>query len=162
MKNMERKKLLSTNKRTIQNRIPVSITYSRYLLNISNISAKYWNILQISPILQKVFENKPMITYKRNKNFGELRGGHTLQGGKVFKTYLQIIKDKSKSCNTRNKSSFCCTQLVNTKTFESYQTKKMFKIFHKLNCTSNFAMYLMKCTLCKVQYAGKAETLFNI
>ena len=155
---MERKKLLSNNKRTIQNRIPVSITYNRYLLNISNITTKYWNILQISPILQKVFKNKPMITYIRDKNFGELRGDHTLQGGKVFKTHLQIIKDKSKSCNTTNKSSLCCTQLVNTKTFESYQTKKMFKIFHKLNCTSSFVMYLMKCTLFKIQYAGKAET----
>ena len=33
-----------------------------------------------------------MITYKRNKNIGELIGGKTLQGGKVFKTHFQIIK----------------------------------------------------------------------
>ena len=31
-----------------------------------------------------------MITNKRNKNLGELIGGHTLQGGKVFKSHLQI------------------------------------------------------------------------
>ena len=72
-----------------------------------------------------------MITYKRNKNLGELIEGHTLQGRKVFKTYLQIIEGESKSCNATNKPSFSCTQVVNTKTFERYQTKRMFKIFHK-------------------------------
>ena len=34
-----------------------------------------------------------MITNKRNKNLGKLVGGHTLQGGKVFKTHLQINKN---------------------------------------------------------------------
>ena len=91
-----------------------------------------------------------MITYKRNKNLGELIGGHTLQGGKVSKTHLQIIKGESKSCNTTNKSSLCCTQVVNTKTFESYQTKRTFKNFHKLSCKSSFVVYLTESTLCKI------------
>ena len=51
----------------------------------------------------------------------------SLPGGKVFKSHLQIIKDVSKSCNTTNKSSLCSTQRVNSKTFESYKTKKAFK-----------------------------------
>ena len=103
-----------------------------------------------------------MITYKRNKNHGELIGGNTLQSGKIFKTHLQIIKGESKSCNTANKSSLYCTQVVNTKTFESYQTKRTFKILHKLNFKSSFAIYLMERTICKIQYVGKVETPFNI
>ena len=103
-----------------------------------------------------------MMTYKRNKNLGELTGDHTLKGAKIFKTHLQIIKGESKSCNTANKSSLYCTQVVNTKTFKSYQTKRTFKFFHKLNCKSSFVIYLMVCSLCKTQYVGKAETLFNI
>ena len=63
VKNMKRKQLLLTNKKAIPNHIPVSITYNRYLLNISKIITKNWNILQISPTLQKVFNKKPMITY---------------------------------------------------------------------------------------------------
>ena len=118
--------------------------------------------MQISPTLQKVFDKKPMMTYKRNKNLGELTGDHTLKGAKIFKTHLQIIKGESKSCNTANKSSLYCTQVVNTKTFKSYQTKRTFKFFHKLNCKSSFVIYLMVCSLCKTQYVGKAETLFNI
>ena len=102
-----------------------------------------------------------MITYKRNKNLGQLIGGRTLQGGKVFKTYLQIINGESKSRNTVNKSSLCCTQVINTKTSESYQADRTFKIFHKLNCKSSFVSYLMECTLYKIQYLGKADTPFN-
>ena len=64
MKNLKKKQLLLTNKRKMQNRIPVSITYNRYLPNISKIITKNWNILQISRTLQKVFGKKPMITYK--------------------------------------------------------------------------------------------------
>ena len=62
---------------------------------------------------------------------------------------LEIINGESKSCNT----SLCCTQVVNTITFESC---------HKLNCKTSFVIYLMECTLCKIQYVGKAETSFNI
>ena len=53
------------------------ITYNRYLPNISNIITKNWNILQISPSLQKVFDKKPMMIYKRNKNLGEFRWSHS-------------------------------------------------------------------------------------
>ena len=56
MKNMNRKQLLSTNKRTIQNRVPVSITYNRYLPNISNIITKNLSILQISPNITIIFK----------------------------------------------------------------------------------------------------------
>ena len=100
-----------------------------------------------------------MLTYKRNQNLGKLTGGHTLQGGKVFKTHLQIIKSQSKSCNTVNKSSLCCTQVVNTKTFESYQIKKVFNIFHKLNSKSSFVMYLTECTLVKYSTQEKQKHL---
>ena len=45
---------------------------------------------------------------------------------------------------------------------EIYQTKRKFKIYHKVNCKSEYVIYLMECTVCNKQYAGKAETAFNI
>ena len=67
----------------MQNRIPVSIIYDRSLPNISNIITKNWNILHISSTLQKVLDKKPMITYKRNKNLGELLGGKTEKSSRL-------------------------------------------------------------------------------
>ena len=96
VKNMKRKQLLSTNKWTIQSRIPESITYNRSLSNILSIITKNWSILQISPTLQNAFEKKPIKAYKINKAFTELIGGHTPEGRKVFKTLLQIVGNKAK------------------------------------------------------------------
>ena len=86
-----------------------------------------------------------MKTYKRNKNLLELIGDDTPQRKKVFKTHLLIVKDES-----TNKSSFYFAQVVNTKTFESHQTKRAFKIYYKLNCKNSIIIYLMECTLSKI------------
>ena len=53
VKNTKRKQLLSTNYRTMQNRIPMSITYNRSLPNISNIFTKNWSILQYHLLFKK-------------------------------------------------------------------------------------------------------------
>ena len=71
-------------------------------------------------------------------------GGHMIKNGKVFKAHSKSRKGKCEPCNT-TKPSLCCKQIIDTSTFQSYQTKQ-----------------LMKCALCKVQYVGKAETAFNI
>ena len=44
----------------------------------------------------------------------------------------------------------------------SQQAKQEFKIFFKLNCKSEYVIYLMECILCKMQYVRKAETAFNL
>ena len=44
----------------------------------------------------------------------------------------------------------------------SQQTERKFKIYHKVNSKSEYAIHLMECTLCNKQYVGKAETTFNI
>ena len=38
--------------------------------------------------------------------------------------------------------AFFCQQLVSTTAFESYQTSKTFKIYHKINCKRSFVIYL--------------------
>ena len=58
--------------------------------------------------------------------------------------------------------NLCCRQLTSTTTFISHQTKRKFKIYHKINCKSEYVIYLIERTLCNKQYVGKAETPFNI
>ena len=59
------------------------------------------------------------------------------------------------------RSAMCCTQVLNTQTFMSQQTKSMFNTFHKLTCKSQYVIYLMECILCKIQYVGKSKTPFK-
>ena len=111
--------------------------------------------------MQETFQNNPFVTFKRNLNLQEIKGGHTIKNGKVYKAHSKNRKGKCDPCNT-SKPSLCCRQVIDTSTFWSYQTQQLYTIFHKLNCKSKFIIYLMEWALCKVQYVGKVETTFNI
>ena len=47
-------------------------------------------------------------------------------------------------------------------TFKSHHTKKIYKIFHNVNCTSSWVIYLMEWVLFNKQFVGKAEISVNI
>ena len=49
-----------------------------------------------------------------------------------------------------------------TTTFKSQQTNKTWKIFHNTICKTEYAIYLLECIICNVQYVRKNETPFNI
>ena len=72
--------------------------------------------------------------------------------------YIYIYRGKSMPCSSA-RPSLCCTQIVNTQTLMSQQTKRMFNIFPKLTCKSQYVIYLMEmeCILCKIQYVGKSD-----
>ena len=161
VENIDRKDLLRKKEKYIKDRIPCLITYNRKLPVMHKILNKHWNVLQISPELHETFQNNPLVAFKRNKNLQEIIVGHTIKNGKVFKAHSKNIKGKCEPCNT-NKPSLCCKQIIDSSTFQSYQTKQLYTILHKLNCKSKVIIYLMICALCKVQYVGKAETAFNI
>ena len=40
--------------------------------------------------------------------------------------------------------------------------RETFTIFHQATCHSNYAIYLLKCVICKIQYVEKSETSFDI
>ena len=102
-----------------------------------------------------------MIALKRSKNLQEITGGHTVKQGKVFRKNLDRLNGRSVPCNS-TRPSLCSTQVLNTQTLMSQQTKRTFNIFHKLTCKSQYVIYLMECILCKIQYVGKSETPFNL
>ena len=80
----------------------------------------------------KRFENNPFVVYKGNKNLQEIIGSHTIKNGKVFKVHSKSREGKCEPCNT-SKPSLCCKQVIDTSTFQSYQTQQLYTIFHKLN-----------------------------
>ena len=150
----------------------------RILPNISKIVNRNWNILQINTEIHGEFQAISMVAFKRSKylqdiitilmtafkrskNLQEIIGGHTVKQGKVFKKNLARLNGKSVP-GSSTRPSLCCTQVLNTQTFMSQQTKITFNIFHNLNCKSQYIIYLMECILCKIQYVGKSETPFNL
>ena len=105
------------------------MTYNRTLANISKIVNRNWNILQTNTEFYRVFKDTSMIAFKHNKNLQETIGGHTVQQGKVFKKNMIRLKGNSMPCSS-TRPSLCRTQVLNTQTFTSQQTKRTFNIFH--------------------------------
>ena len=160
---LDRMTLLSPKEKNIKNVIPFITTYNRTLPNIKDILSKHWELLQINEKFRKIFEQKPMICYRRNKNLRNLIGGNILSKNEVVRKGIptKLIQGKCSPCNSR-RNNLCCKQVLPATTFRSAKTNKEFKIFHKLNCKSVNVIYLLECKLHHIQYIGKSETPFNI
>ena len=48
------------------------------------------------------------------------------------------------------------------KLFKSTRTKKSYKIKQKLDCESDWVIYLITCKKCSGQYVGKSKTIFKL
>ena len=60
--------LLNKEKTETGNHLTLCLTYNKTLTNIKTILEKHWHILNINPELKKVFENKSLLVFRKNKN----------------------------------------------------------------------------------------------
>ena len=51
--------------------------------------------------------------------------------------------------------------VAETDTFESFQTKKQYKINYNLNCNDKCLFYLLSCKICGLQYVGSTTDQFR-
>ena len=142
-------------------RIPLILTYNRFLPNLTAVVRKNWNMFQTNKSLRELFQEQPITAFKRNKNIKEIIGGTRIENGKVKKFSIPSITGKCTPCLSGART-LCCNQVLTTNTFMSQQTKRAFNIFFNLNCKSEYVIHLMECILCKMQYVGKAETAFSL
>ena len=99
--------------------------------------------------------------FRRNKNLKDFLWTKTIVNNKVQKVKLSNRKGYSIPCNSKT-GNLCYKQVKHTNTFSSTVTKRTYIMYNKLNRKSSYLVYLMECTLCKRQYTGKSETVFNI
>ena len=142
-------------------RIPLILTYHRFLPNLRADVRKIWYIIQTSKNLRELFQEQTINAFKRNKNLKEIIGGTHIENGKVKKFNIPPRAGKCAPCLSSTRT-LSCNQVLTTNRFMSQQTKRTFNIFVNLNCKSEYVIYLMECILCKMQYVGKAETAFNL
>ena len=142
VKTIDRNELLKekTHDKETQNKTPLVLTYNRFLPNISNIVQKHWNTLNISRTLQGLFQEGPTAAFKRNRNLKELIGSNFIENGKVKRAKNTFTIGKCSPCLSKA-GNLCCCQLTSTMIFISQQTKRKFKIYHKVNCKSEYIIY---------------------
>ena len=144
------------------NRLPCVTTYNKSSPDIKETINKHWDILKVDPNLEQIFQEKPVMAFKRNKNLKDMIGQKTLLNNKVVrKKPIKTHKGLCSPCNSHG-NNICCKQIRNTDEFQNNGTKEKFKIFHRVNCRSKFVIYLLECILCMIQYVGKSEWPMNI
>ena len=77
--NQDRTGLLNKEKTETGNHLSLCVTYNKTLPNIKTILKQHWHILNVNPGLKKVFENKPLLSFRKTKNLRQLIGGNTIE-----------------------------------------------------------------------------------
>jgi hypothetical protein len=70
--NLERENVLQYNTRKQNNRVPLVITHSKALPNIHDILRKNMIILNQSDNMKKVFNQPPIVSFRRDKNIKDI------------------------------------------------------------------------------------------
>ena len=160
LKDLQRKDLLQYKDKNPTFKIHFSVTYNKTLPNIKETINNNWNLLKIDSKIANAFDEKPVISFKRNPNLRDLIGGTNLINNK------KILRKKNTKGNCRpcfsKTGNLCCKQVLTTNTFTSETTNRTFSLRHYVTCRSKNIIYLGGCILCpKHQYTGKSETPFN-
>ena len=125
--------------------------------DIKSVLTKHWHLLQLDPALKEMFEQPPMMAFRRNRNIGDFLNSKRFHNNEVARKDRQHTVRSCKPCRPDRKYK-CCKQLQETKSFKSNATVKTYDIYHETNCNSKYVIYLLECTKCNIQYVGKSET----
>ena len=88
-------------------RIPLILTYSRFLPNLTAVGRKNWNILQTNKNLRELFQEHPITAFKRNKNLKEIIRSTRIENGKVKKFNIPSRTGKCTLCLSGART-LCC------------------------------------------------------
>ena len=139
----------------------LAVTYNKNLPNLKKAIDDNWNILSINPEIAPLFQEKPILAFRRNRNLQNLLCKHKLEHDRPV-TKKKKKTGKCTPCLSKLNNK-CCKQMVLTDHFNNRKTGKKFQIYHNLNCKSHNVIYLIECTLCNNKpYVGKSETPSNL
>ena len=139
----------------------LTVTYNKNLPNLRKAIDDNWHILSINAELAPLFQDKPTLAFRKNRNLQNLLCNHKLKNNKP----VIPIEHKTGKCSPclSHRNNKCCKQMVSTDHFTNRKTGKKYYIRHNLNCRSAKVIYLIECTLCNNKpYVGKSEPPSNL
>jgi hypothetical protein len=136
--NLERENVLQYNTRKQNNRVPLVITYSKALPNIHDILRKNMIILNQSDKMKKVFNQPPIVSFRRDKNIKDIL---------VHRKHNLQFYNKHNGCKRCGKNCALCKYLLESTTFED-NGGHTFMIQVNINCRSVGVIYCIFCTKC--------------
>ena len=130
-----------------QTRVPLIVTYSRHLSDLHKISRDHMPLLHKSPEMQQIFQEPPLIAYRRDRNLNDIlvHGKHN----KIFKAK----NGESDSCPDKNCA--ICPIMIRGEEATKVRTKPLNPGDH---CKTTNVVYGLHCEVCKnIVYVGETE-----
>ena len=141
-----------TQQNKMENAIPLVVTYNLAFSNLPVALRKNFNILYSDAEVRTVFTPSPFVTYRSAQNLKSF-----LVRSKVYPSERTVGSSKrgSKTCQV-------CLNISETDIFESFQTKRQYKINHHFNCNDKCLIYLLSCKICGLQFVGSTTNRFRL
>ena len=136
------------------------MTLNPTLTNLKETIDKHWHIPNISPDYRETFKITPIIGFRKKNSLKKISGTNIIKNNRKYLTPANFFsKGKRSLCyDTRT----MCSKQVNTTTIiASNETSEIFNIYNSLNCKSKYIIYLLECSITKVQYVRKSKTPLN-
>ena len=131
--------------------ISLVTTYHPRLKDLSSLIKRNLQYLYADQEVKKVFTPAPFVSFRSARNLKSF-----LVRSKVYPLDRKVGSEK---CN--GKRCLVCLNVVETDTFESFQTKKQYRINHNLNGNDKCLIYLLSCKIFGLQYVGSTTNPFH-
>ena len=148
-----REDLLKQEKREKKYKLTLTITFHPAFQDLYRILRKAHTILACDKAHQKVFQDVPLVGFRKGKSLKDL-----LVRAKVPSLGEAKI-GQSGPCF--GKRCGVCPFVKNTQEFASKNGRKYVIRGSTMNCSSSHVVYLLSCKTCGVQYVGSCTTPFR-
>ncbi|CAN7976705.1 unnamed protein product [Ixodes persulcatus] len=132
-------------------RTNLCLTYSTNFPYVNGILRRHYNILEQSERLKRAFPSAPGVVYRRSRNLRDSLVNSRLN--------TSLSNDECKPCT--KPGCLVCKQMQHTSSASSTQSQFSLKIRGNLTCDSSNVIYLLECSVCKMQYIGQTKTAFR-
>ena len=141
---------------------PFVLTFNPNLPSINGVISKHFHLLQSSPKFNELFPPNSIISsFRRPKNLKEILAPSKRRNHQQHSTTTISSLPGCFRCN-KLRCDLCKNFLVNSKTFSSAQTDKIYQVRQRLSCNSTNVIYLVHCIKCNLQYVGSTTTEFKV
>ena len=143
------------------NIVPLVLTHHPSNYQIRKIIMDNWGILQFSDKCQKALPDKPLFATRRAKNLKDTLIRSRMNPHQNPGKSGMIDKNDWQECPRGESCELCISLLVPPIRANCSNTGKTYPIPGHIHCTAINVIYLLTCSVCKMQYIGETKNSFR-
>lgn len=125
--------------------------YSMEARHIKRIILDNWAIIKSDPVLQQIFPQPPLVSYRRAPTLRD-KLVHSYLPPAIKENWLKRPIGLYRCMNCPH-----CSNIIPSKNFVDFKSNKIYKIRDFINCNTTFIIYRLSCPCKNVFYVGRTK-----